>query len=41
MPGDLDPDDLEADDAFGHPVLREQTVDDGPWADGDDDDVDV
>ncbi|GGK99837.1 hypothetical protein JOE58_002785 [Curtobacterium luteum] len=36
--GDLDA--VEPEDAFGHPVLGDP-VRDEPWADGDEDDVDV
>ncbi|TDN44182.1 hypothetical protein EDF64_10511 [Curtobacterium flaccumfaciens] len=34
-------DDLDADDAFGHPVIADAARDDAVWSDGDEDDIDV
>jgi hypothetical protein len=38
--GAPDPAELDPEDAFGHPVLRDPAVDEW-WVDGDEDDVDV
>lgn len=34
-------DDLDADDAFGHPVIADAARDDAVWSNGDEDDIDV
>ena len=34
-------DDLDTDDAFGHPALTDAARDDAVWSDGDEDDIDV
>lgn len=38
---DVDADELDAADAFGHPVIADPERDDAVWPDGDEDDIDV